>query len=401
MSQNNSGNPIFVLGQEYLLEFAQFLSHSISSFLSEKWGEDWFDHCVVKDGNVKIEDMSDLSFLLRQILDLNNHNFRFALGMSVFGTAQMQKPHLTALEQIRKSRNFWAHPNRFAKLYDLNRLAFNIQAIVPSSAPLAKKCATLLKTEETSGHLATIASMTEINRLYRNSSEYRGEIARSLKSFSDRISDFTSKSKFDPMYTAQNHMLRNLWFNWLYLQPLYYTLLWDSLIDKRDPRTGARYVSDSQLEELSRELDTANGLKMASDYSKALAEDIGIENCQCEFCKILGDQGPVLFKEEAHNKIENVYLAVDTGGDFKSHLDDKETIGIRPTHFLFIAVVCAARSNVSAEKILDEWSFDILNPLLTLNSDAFDNHDVLVAAIKLVAIRNGISPLEVEKWDLE
>ena len=81
MSQNNSGNPIFVLGQEYLLEFAQFLSHSISSFLSEKWGEDWFDHCVVKDGNVKIEDMSDLSFLLRQILDLNNHNFRFALGM--------------------------------------------------------------------------------------------------------------------------------------------------------------------------------------------------------------------------------------------------------------------------------------------------------------------------------
>ena len=94
MSQNNSGNPIFVLGQEYLLDFAQFLSNSISSFLLEKWGEDWFEQCVVKEGHVQIEDMSDLSFLLRQILDLNNHNFRFALGMSTFGTAQMQKPHL-------------------------------------------------------------------------------------------------------------------------------------------------------------------------------------------------------------------------------------------------------------------------------------------------------------------
>jgi hypothetical protein len=286
-------------------------------------------------------------------------------------------------------------------LYDLNRLAFNIQAIVPTSVPLAKKCAMLLKTEETSGHLATIASMTEINRLYRNSTEYRSEVARSLKNFADRITDFSSKSVLDPMYTAQNHMLRNLWFNWLYLQPLYYTLLWDSLIDKRDPRTGARYVSDSQLEELSRELDTANGLQLASEYSKALADDVGTANCKCEFCKVLGDQGPVLFKEEAHSKIENVYFAVDTGSDYKKLFDDKETIGVRPSHFLFIAVVCAARSNVPAEKILDEWSFDILNPLLELNSEAFENHDVLVAAIKLIAIRNGLSPQEVEKWDLE
>jgi hypothetical protein len=345
--------------------------------------------------------MGDLSFLLRQILDLNNHNFRLALGMSIFGNAQMQKPHLTALEQIRKSRNFWAHPNRFAKLYDLNRLAFNIQAIVPSSLPLAKKCAMLLKTEETNGHLATIASMTEINRLYRNSAEYRSEVARSLRSFADRISDFSSKTKFDPIYTSQNHMLRNLWFNWLYLQPLYYTLLWDSLVEKRDPRTGARYVSDSQLEELSRELDTANGLRLASEYSKALAEDIGTENCNCEFCKTLGDEGPILFKEEAHHKIENIYFAVDSGGEYKKLFDDKEKIGVRTSHFLFFLVISAARGNVFPKKILNEWNFDLLNPLLDMNSDAFENHDVLIAAINLIAIRNGHSPLEVEKWDLD
>lgn len=128
-------------------------------------------------------------------------------------------------------------------------------------------------------------------------------------------------------------MLRNLWLNWLYLQSLYYILLWDSLLEKRDLRTGARYVSDSQLEELTKELDTANGLRLASDYSKALAEGIGMANCQCEFCKTLGDQGPVLFKEEAHQKIEGVYFAVDTGGDFKKLFDDKETIGARSSYF--------------------------------------------------------------------
>jgi hypothetical protein len=68
----------------------------------------------------------------------------------------MEKPHLTALEQIRKSRNFWAHPNRLIKFYDLNRLAFNIRAIVPANEPLAEKCGLLLRTEETSGHMATI-----------------------------------------------------------------------------------------------------------------------------------------------------------------------------------------------------------------------------------------------------
>ena len=40
MSENNTGNPIFVLGQEYLLDFSQLLSKELEKFLLEKWGVD-------------------------------------------------------------------------------------------------------------------------------------------------------------------------------------------------------------------------------------------------------------------------------------------------------------------------------------------------------------------------
>jgi len=400
MRPSNSGNPIYVLGQELLLEFAQFLETCISSFLLKRWGEDWFNQCAVKDGRPQLEDMRDLSFLLRQILDLNNHNFRAAIGISVFGEAQMQKPHLLALEQIRKSRNFLAHPNRIVKLYDLSRLAFNIQAIVPASTPLASKCASILTTNEKSEHLTKIASLTEINRKYRNSAEYRSEVARSIKVFTDRIADFNSKSEDNYMFIAQNHLLRSLWWNWLILQPLHYTLLWDSLLEKRNPRTGARLLSDSQLEELSRELDTAGGFQLAEEFLRELYEDTDLANCKCEFCRIVGN-GPISFKEKAHQKIEEVLLAIETGGDIKKLFDNKEPRGMWPFHYMLIGITCASKGNIPVDKIMDEWHFDLINPILDLNSESFENHDVLIAAIKLIAIRNGIPPLEVEKWNLE
>lgn len=57
--------------------------------------------------------------------------------------------------------------------------------------------------------------------------------------------------------------------------------------------------------------------------------------------------------------------------------------------------------SVSPDEVWDRWNFDILNPLLSLNSEAFDNHEVLCAAIKLVAIRNGIDVSEANSWNLD
>jgi len=399
MSENNTGNPIFVLGQEYLLDFSQLLSKELEKFLLEKWGVDWFEQCVIKEPNNSIDSMNDLSFLMRQILDLNNHNFRVAMAMSFFGKMQMEKPHLTALEMIRKSRNFWAHPNRLIKLHDLNRLAFNIRALIPASEPLAEKCARLLSTEERGDHLSVIASMTEINRIYRNTTEYRTEMARSLNEFTAHIKALGEKKEFDPLFTAQNHMLRNLWVNFLVMQPTYYALQLDCLIDKRDPKTGYKTFSNDHLLELQRNLDTDGGLRLASEFADSLKTEIGSTNCDCEFCQTIAGTGPVFFREDSQKRVDDLHVAMHENKDLSAFFNEKDFGGLRPPYFWLLIIMCMAKGDIPAEDIM-KWNFDVLNPSLEMGSEAFENHDVLVASIKLLAIRNGIEPSTVDKWDL-
>ena len=400
MSQNNTGNPIFVLGQEYLLDFTQLLSKELERYLLEKWGEDWFEQCVVREPNISIDSMNDLSFLMRQILDLNNHNFRVALAMSFFGKIQMEKPHLTALEMIRKSRNFWAHPNRLIKLYDLNKLAFNIRAIIPASEPLAEKCARLLSTDERGDHLSVIASMTEINRIYRNTTEYRTEMAKSLSEFTNHIRDLSDHKEFDPVFTAQNHMLRNLWVNFLVMQPMYYAMQLDCLINERNPETGFKTFSDEHLVELQRNLDTEGGLRLASEYADSLALERGSANCDCEFCKTIAGTGPAFFREDSQKIIDDIHVAIHENRDLSTLFDGKDYGGRRPDYFWFLIVMSVAKGKIAAESVM-RWNFDILNPSLEMNSEAFNDSAVLIAAIKFLAIRNGVPTAEVEKWNLE
>ena len=336
---------------------------------------------------------------MRQILDLNNHNFRVALAMSFFGKIQMEKPHLTALEMIRKSRNFWAHPNHLINLYDLNKLAFNIRAIIPASEPLAEKCARLLSTDERGDHLSVIASMTEINRIYRNTTEYRTEMAKSLSEFTKHIRDLSDHKEFDPVFTAQNHMLRNLWVNFLVMQPMYYAMQLDCLINERNPETGFKTFSDEHLVELQRNLDTEGGLRLASEYADSLALEIGSANCDCEFCKTIAGTGPAFFREDSQKKIDDIHLAIHEDRDLSTLFEGKNHGGLRPAYFWFLILMCVGKGNIPAEDVL-KWNFDILNPSLEMSSPAFDDHEVLVAATKFLAIRNGVPSAEVEKWDL-
>ena len=398
--ENNSGNPIYVLGQEYLLDFSQLVSNRLEKFLHEKWGSDWFEQCVIKEPNISIDSMNDLSFLSRQILDLNNHNFRLAFAMEFFEKTQMEKPHLTAIEMIRKSRNFWAHPNRIVKLHDLHKLAFNIRAVIPASEPLAEKCGQLLSTEEKGDHLSVIASMTEINKIYRNTTEYRTEMAKSLSEFTKHISDLSGQKEFDPMFTAQNHMLRNLWANFLVMQPMFYAMQLDCLIEKRDPKSGRKSISEKLLLELQHNLDTEGGLRMASEYIDALKSEIGSSNCSCEFCKTIAATGPAFFLEDSQERIDNLHIAMHEGKELSTFFEGEEIRGLVSTLFLLLIPVCAAKANLSIEEVMN-WNFDILNPSLNISSEAFENHDVLIAVIKLLAIRNGQEPSEVDLWDLD
>jgi hypothetical protein len=401
MSENNTGNPIFVLGQEYLLDFTQLLSKELEKFLLEKWGEDWFEQCAVREPNISPDSMNDLSFLMRQILDLNNHNFRVAMAMSFFGKMQMEKPHLTALEMIRKSRNFWAHPNRLIKLHDLNKLAFNIRAIIPASEPLAEKCARLLSSEEKGDDLSVIASMTAISELFRNKMEYRSEMAKSIKEFTNYIKQSSDNEDFDSIFVAQNHMLKNLLINFLIMQPIFYQLQLDRIVQIRDSRTGSRILNHHVIVKLQQELDAEAGIRMATEFAESVKAELGDENCDCGFCVNIAGEGPVIFREDSQKKIDDIHESLENKTEISELFGGKDISGMRPDYFLLIAAVCAARSKIPAETVWKEWNFDVLNPSLDISSDAFIGSDVLTAAIKLVAIRNGISPSEVETWDYE
>lgn len=398
MSENNTGNPFFVLGQEFLLDFTQLLSKEIEQFLIEKWGEEWFELCVVKESHITVEAMSDLSFLLRQTLDLNNHNFRVALAMSFFGKTQIEKPHLTALEIIRKSRNFWAHPNRLIKIYDLNKLAFNILAIIPISEPLYKKCAQLLSTEVRNDHLSVIASMTEINRKYKNTAEYRTQFAKSLDEFAKHVKAISSQENLHPLFTAQNHMLRNLWGNFLIIQPMYYALQLDCLIEQRDPQSGFKTFSDEYLLELQRDLDVEGGLRIAQEYLDSMKSEIGSDKCECEYCQSIASTGPIFFREDSQKIVDDLHVAVHKDGDLSTLFEGRNLGGRRPEYFWYLTVMSTLIGNISAEDVV-KWNFDILNPSLTRNSEAFEDDDVMLATLKLLAIRNGVAPSVVDKWE--
>ena len=85
--------------------------------------------------------------------------------------------------------------------------------------------------------------------------------------------------------------------------------------------------------------------------------------------------------------------------DLSAFFNEKDFGGLRPPYFWLLIIMCMAKGDIPAEDIM-KWNFDVLNPSLEMGSEAFENHDVLVASIKLLAIRNGIEPSTVDKWDL-
>jgi hypothetical protein len=399
---SNVGNPVYVLGQEYILEFGQLLAENIEIFLEKQWGSDWFDQCVSDGSQIGKTSMRDLSFLMRQILDLNNHNFRLAIAMTFFGTTKMEKPHLTALEQIRKLRNLWAHPDRTIEMKDLSRLSFNIIAVVPSTMTLAKKCSKSLAVSENEGHLSQIASMTSISKLYQNSVEYKSEMAIALREFTSQIKANSDNSDLSQNFVAQNHLLNNLYLNFQVTQALYHSLMMDSLIDIRDKRNGRKLLNDKALEELFRDLDTNSALNLAAEFSDSLSGEIGREVCSCAFCENVPLSEGFSMREPGQTKVADVYLNLHTNKPIQNLFEDFDPSGGRmPGVFLFIMAVCLNKSGISAEEIYNEWSFDVLNPLIDLDSDVYDIEGLTSAAIRLVAIRNGIAPEVVQSWELE
>jgi len=78
-----------------------------------------------------------------------------------------------------------------------------------------------------------------------------------------------------------------------------------------------------------------------------------------------------------------------------------DTMFFKVSVMLLKSILVTLSFSISAEEIYNEWSFDVLNPLIDLDSDVYDIEGLTSAAIRLVAIRNGIAPEVVQSWDLE
>jgi len=394
-NSSNVGNPIYTLGQELILEFTEALSSRISIFLSSTWGENWVEECTIQDSSANQIRITDLNFILRQTLDLNNHNFRIAIAKEFMSRNMLEKSHLQSLEMIRKSRNLWAHPDRVLGLRDLHLLAMNISVFVQNGESLGTKCREIMSLSMKEEHLNAIANITKISRDYQHSIEYRSELAKTLKEFAKRAESNNNDGNFKRHYMSVIHTSENLWINFLILQSLYYQLLFDRLAEIREPRTGRLKISSEILDKLYRDLDTKKALSFAKDYATKIANDETRNNCDCDFCELFESSGFVELKEQSQLEVENYYSQLNgISKSFEKEIDP----GRLPSLVLFISVVIVAKSGIDASKVLSEWNFELINTTLELGNKLLENEAVLEYLIKAIAISNGIPTNVVNKW---
>lgn len=393
-TQSNKGNPIYIIGQELILEFTEEISQTIEQYLYSKWGHDWEIECLLPDRENHVVNLKDFGFICRQILELNNQHFRLAIAQSYFARLTLEKPHLLAIEMTRKSRNLWAHPDKVINKKDLDTLAFNIMALLPNEHQLAIKCKKILGISDSNNYANKIASLTSISELYSHTIEYRSEFATALKDFasiSKKLKiNLEMKEAFDTVY----HTLLSTAANYMTLQALYYQLLLDQLIKYKDPRTGRR-INGEIIAKFNRDIDTENSLKMAFDFINDLKSTIEMDECNCELCKITGTGLIADMREISHQEIDAYYMKrLTKNGDFK--LLDSD-LGPLPPLLILIMPILVAKLNLDVHVVYSEWSFDLINPELSLFDNAYSDENVLNAAMKMIAIRNGIDPNIVYK----
>jgi hypothetical protein len=110
-SLNQSSNEVFIIGNEILKMLQDDLFSTLQLELKSRWGDDWFSECSILDNNQSAELKTDLQFLLKQVIQKNNGNFRLALSKGIFGEMKLTKTQIESLASIQGFRNSWAHPD--------------------------------------------------------------------------------------------------------------------------------------------------------------------------------------------------------------------------------------------------------------------------------------------------
>ena len=126
-SKASASDEIHVLGNEILKTFQDEIMALLEKSLSIKWGDDWLTLCTISDSEKSAEVKKDLQFILKQLVQKNNGNFRLAISQELFSTDRLKKDQLESLAKIQEFRNLWAHPDSgLMTLSMLRKLASSI-----------------------------------------------------------------------------------------------------------------------------------------------------------------------------------------------------------------------------------------------------------------------------------
>lgn len=418
-NSNNSGSPVFVLGQEFLLDFGVLLAGALESNLSARWGDDWFKKCISDTEASARTSKDDLHFLLKETLDRNNHNFRVAIAHEFFSTTILHKTQLDALESVMKARNLWAHPERTIHLKDLKKLAVALLCILVTDQPLKQKCQKVMLMKDATDSLEKIAVLTNLfeffglSKFISPSGEIGGEDVRGkllllplMRESAKRLSDGISVSDLggddherELLVTGLFHFIEDLILTLELTESTYASNMLDEAFTTRHPRSGDQLVSNDQLLELQKEIDVEGVAKRLVSETKEKRMQRRLKKCDCFYCSAMGDGSPFLLNSKTFMKTAQLSYRLSRLEPIDD-LFETPRGPIRMNDMKIMACVIATRNGQDLDHIYDKWDFTIIDE--RFNSDSGFQMDGSVEVIaQMLAIWNGVPYEEVKNWDFE
>lgn len=308
----HSDNEVLIIGNEILKMLQDDLMNTLEAGLAKRWGLNWFEDCLILDDIQNIDIKRDLQFILKQIVQKNNGNFRLALAEILFTEQRLSKIQLDSLANIQKFRNSWAHPDSLnmtlSRLQDLSNQILLFYG--PKINPLVDYCAFILRFEESDDeaiprilansvlfrrHLGDVTGIIEgladNTQLLAQVSQLKDKLEKSRNYVSDSaeiIPGYQSLkySELDDTITMLRHASSSLLKSYAKLHIL---LAMESL---KTISISKSLSKDKQVKELIREIESEESVKSFSRITPILsgiaetARESIADDCQCQICEV-------------------------------------------------------------------------------------------------------------------
>ena len=303
--KTDSNHEIVSAGQNLLKHFGEDLFSILSGNLEPVWGKDWFEICT-KDSKSGSAPKKDLLGILREIVDFNNATLRVALSQEHSGALKLDRKLIDALDQIKKSRNIWAHEEltEIAKI-NAHQLIVLAKSILSVSKNLSLRVHaeqiiaaldenSLISLVKSAPHISRIESqLVEESKIYKALQSQYDSLIKLEKSTDGQVNIDEAMSAL----TTTFHLMRNFEYKYRVAlsekRLLMGRILAKIWVDSARLSNMADYDEtheiiegiESTLENSKYNEEVMNGwvseiLKLSTDWESKQ----GIENCDCDVC---------------------------------------------------------------------------------------------------------------------